>query len=132
MKEVRLSPWATEEEIDEVHTWVKAKSFTCPVSLIRFGQSAHADVGTIQETSVIDLNWSKCSDLVPINRIAPISGIRSSDRPTGSYHFGNIPVRLDPAVPVPVTHTVLGRDSSFLGQVAHSPIQPSGLSFANR
>jgi hypothetical protein len=30
--EIRLSPWATKEEIDEVHTWVKAKSFTCPVS----------------------------------------------------------------------------------------------------
>lgn len=31
--EIRLSPWATEEEIEEVHTWVKAKGFTCPVSL---------------------------------------------------------------------------------------------------
>jgi hypothetical protein len=30
--EVRLSPWATEEEIDEVQTWVKAKSFTCSAS----------------------------------------------------------------------------------------------------
>jgi hypothetical protein len=31
--QIRLSPWATKEEIDEVHTWVKAKGFTCPVSL---------------------------------------------------------------------------------------------------
>jgi hypothetical protein len=30
---IRLSPWATKEEIDEVHTWVKAKAFVCPVSL---------------------------------------------------------------------------------------------------
>lgn len=31
--EVRLSPWTTKEEIDEVHTWIKAKGFPCPVSL---------------------------------------------------------------------------------------------------
>lgn len=31
--EVRLSPWATNEEIEEVHTWVKCKGFTCPVRL---------------------------------------------------------------------------------------------------
>ena len=30
--EVRLSPWATKEEIEEVDTWFKAKRFTCPVS----------------------------------------------------------------------------------------------------
>jgi hypothetical protein len=30
--EVRLSAWATEEEIEEVHTWVKAKSLTCFVT----------------------------------------------------------------------------------------------------
>jgi hypothetical protein len=31
--EIRLSPWATKEEIEEVHTWIKAKGFTCPVRL---------------------------------------------------------------------------------------------------
>jgi hypothetical protein len=31
--EVRLSPWATQDENEEVHTWVTAKSFTCPVKL---------------------------------------------------------------------------------------------------
>jgi hypothetical protein len=31
--EVRLSPWATKQEIEEINTWVKAKSFTCHVSL---------------------------------------------------------------------------------------------------
>ena len=31
--QVRLSPWATKEEIEEVDTWVKCKSFTCPVCL---------------------------------------------------------------------------------------------------
>jgi len=30
--EVRLSPWATKEEIEELNTWVKGKRFTCPVS----------------------------------------------------------------------------------------------------
>jgi hypothetical protein len=29
--EVRFSPWATQEEIEELQTWVKAKSFTCSV-----------------------------------------------------------------------------------------------------
>lgn len=31
--EIRLSPWATKNEVDEVHAWVKAKSFTCPLGL---------------------------------------------------------------------------------------------------
>jgi hypothetical protein len=30
--EVRLSPWATQEEFAEVNTWVKAKNFPCPVT----------------------------------------------------------------------------------------------------
>ena len=30
--EVRLSPWATEEEFKEVETWVKAKNYPCPVT----------------------------------------------------------------------------------------------------
>jgi hypothetical protein len=29
--EVRISPWATNEEIEEVQTWVKAKNLTCPL-----------------------------------------------------------------------------------------------------
>lgn len=29
--EIRLSPWATKDEIEEVHTWVKAKGLVCPV-----------------------------------------------------------------------------------------------------
>jgi hypothetical protein len=29
--EVRLSPWATGEELEEVKTWVKGKNFSCPV-----------------------------------------------------------------------------------------------------
>ncbi len=30
--EVRLSPWATKEEIEEVNTWIKGKNFSCPVT----------------------------------------------------------------------------------------------------
>jgi hypothetical protein len=30
--EVRLSPWATKQEIDEVNIWIKGKRFACPVS----------------------------------------------------------------------------------------------------
>lgn len=31
--EVRLSPWATQEEVAEVNTWVNCKNFSCPVTL---------------------------------------------------------------------------------------------------
>ena len=31
--EVRLSPWATPEESEEVKLWVRAKNFSCPVKL---------------------------------------------------------------------------------------------------
>ena len=30
--EVRLSPWATQEEFEEVKTWVKGKNSLCPVT----------------------------------------------------------------------------------------------------
>ncbi|MFI5094913.1 MAG: hypothetical protein ACHQIK_15835 [Candidatus Acidiferrales bacterium] len=30
--EVRLSPWATEEEFEEAKTWVRAKGYSCPVA----------------------------------------------------------------------------------------------------
>jgi hypothetical protein len=30
--EVRLSPWATQEELEEVNTWVKVKNFPYPVT----------------------------------------------------------------------------------------------------
>jgi hypothetical protein len=30
--EVRLSPWATNEEFAEVNTWVKVKNFPCPIT----------------------------------------------------------------------------------------------------
>jgi hypothetical protein len=30
--EIRLSPWATEEEFEEVKLWVKGKNLSCPVS----------------------------------------------------------------------------------------------------
>lgn len=30
--EVRLSPWATQEELEEVNTWVKCKNFSCLVT----------------------------------------------------------------------------------------------------
>jgi hypothetical protein len=30
--EVRLSPWATAAESEEVKLWVKGKNFTCPVT----------------------------------------------------------------------------------------------------
>jgi hypothetical protein len=30
--EVRLSPWANEEELEEAKTWVKGKNLSCPVS----------------------------------------------------------------------------------------------------
>jgi hypothetical protein len=30
--EVRVSPWATKEEMDEAKLWVKNKNFTCPVN----------------------------------------------------------------------------------------------------
>lgn len=31
--EVRLSPWATKEELEEINTWVKVKGFRCLVTL---------------------------------------------------------------------------------------------------
>ena len=65
--EVRLSPWATKEEIEEIHTWVKAKHFTCHVSLSDFDQSAHAHVGTISKCRSLSLKAGNRGGLVAIN-----------------------------------------------------------------